>query len=599
MSTILGIDLGSYSVKVARIEQGFRTVHLASIEEERVPEPGEGTPLPPKAVDRKHESSLNSEMAAADASPAIDLTTDSLLDRQMRALLTILGRQKIRAESCAVGISEDVTLRLIEMPLSDAKKVAQTLPFELAGQLMEDLDGHVVDQLPADVPAGSGASLWLAACAKQQSVELRLGSLGPLGIDPRVCGSTALATAALWIQSKQGSMPQKDLPLWVVDLGHRMTHVLALAAHPKRPGQVLTQFARTIPRGGQQITEAIAKHIGMGLIAAEKLKHDNGLSDFSNPRVAKVIRDSLRPLLRDLKQTLGTYVSRFGSEPKALFLTGGTAQLHGVQDLLAEELGVPVQPLLPPEGATWLGPGVREMPAGESMTFGEANASRTYVSSTALVHRWPTGTAAVGLGLGAALGGPNFNFRKGELAFRTDYAMLREKAPLLVGFAVSLVACVGLWAYASLKQLEKESDRLRLQLISESTSLFEKPETDGHKVSAELAAALSQDKAQGQSIPQVSALDLVEDISAASPSSNAAGDAKLDVIELHIRPKKTDIKATCASAQYVDDLATSLGKIPCFRKVQKGKVLTLKNTGPDGKPVEVKQFSLEIETTCP
>ena len=65
------------------------------------------------------------------------------------------------------------------------------------------------------------------------------------------------------------------------------------------------------------------------------------------------------------------------------------------------------------------------------------------------------------------------------------------------------------------------------------------------------------------------------------------------------RPKKTDLKATCASAQYVDDLAANLGKIPCFRKVQKGKVLTLKNTGPDGKPVEVKQFALEIETTCP
>jgi general secretion pathway protein L len=281
-------------------------------------------------------------------------------------------------------------------------------------------------------------------------------------------------------------------------------------------------------------------------------------------------------------------------------VTGGSAQLHGLQDYLSEELGVPVQPLLPPSGATWLGPAVRgEMPAGESMTFGEGGASRTYVSSTALVHRWPTGTAAVGLGLGAALGGPNFNFRKGELAFRTDYAMLREKAPLLFGFAAALIASVGIWAYASLQQLEKESERLRLQLITESTALFGEARTDGRQVSNELQAALTQDKVQGQSVPQVSVLDLLEDISAASPSSNASGPARLDVIELHIRPKKTDLKATCASAQYVDDLAANLGKIPCFRKVQKGKVLTLKNTGPDGKPVEVKQFALEIETTCP
>ena len=126
-----------------------------------------------------------------------------------------------------------------------------------------------------------------------------------------------------------------------------------------------------------------------------------------------------------------------------------------------------------------------------------------------------------------------------------------------------------------------------------ASALFGEARTDGRQVSNELQAALTQDKVQGQSVPQVSVLDLLEDISAASPSSNASGPARLDVIELHIRPKKTDLKATCASAQYVDDLAANLGKIPCFRKVQKGKVLTLKNT------VEVKQFALEIETTCP
>ena len=140
---------------------------------------------------------------------------------------------------------------------------------------------------------------------------------------------------------------------------------------------------------------------------------------------------------------------------------------------------------------------------------------------------------------------------------------------------------------------------MRLQLITESTALIGEARTDGRQVSNELQTALNQDKVQGQSVPQVSVLDLLEDISAAAPSSNASGPARLDVIELHIRTKKTDLKATCGSAQYVDDLATNLAKIPCFRKVQKGKVLTLKNTGPDGKPVEVKQFALEIETTCP
>lgn len=597
MSTILGVDLGSYSVKIARFEQTFRTVHLSGIDEERVPERGEGAP-PPRRKDRKHETSLNSEISSDETLAAIDPDKDSLLDRQMRALLVLLGRQKVRAESCTIGISEQVTFRLVDMPLSDPKKVAQTLPFELAGQLMEELDERIVDQLPADATDGVG-SLWLAACVPSQTVEERIWALSSLGLDPRMCASTALATVSFWAKTKQGNMSHTDLPVWVVDFGHTATHVLALAAHPKRPGQLLTQFARTIPRGGSHITDALAKQLELGVFPAEKLKHEHGLGEASHPQVAKIVREALRPLLRDLKQTMGAYTSRFGTEPKVIYVTGGGAELHGLTDLLSTELGVTAQPLLPPERASWLGPAVRENLPGESLTFGEANASRTYVSSTALVHRWPTGTVAVGLGLGTIFGSPNFNFRKGDLAFRTDYALLREKAPLLVGFAVSLFLCVGLWAYSSLRQLEKESDRLKQQLLTETAALFETPKTDGAAVSAELQAALGQDKAAGQNIPQVTALDLLEEISESAPQSNAAGPARLDVLELHIRPKKTDLKATCASAQYVDDFATSLGKIRCFRKVQKGKVLTLKNTGPDGKPVEVKQFSLEMETTCP
>ena len=70
-------------------------------------------------------------------------------------------------------------------------------------------------------------------------------------------------------------------------------------------------------------------------------------------------------------------------------------------------------------------------------------------------------------------------------------------------------------------------------------------------------------------------------------------------MELHIKPKKIDLKATAASAQYVEDFAAGLAKLSCVKGVQKGKVLTVKNTGADGKPIEAKQFSFEMTTTCP
>ena len=68
---------------------------------------------------------------------------------------------------------------------------------------------------------------------------------------------------------------------------------------------------------------------------------------------------------------------------------------------------------------------------------------------------------------------------------------------------------------------------------------------------------------------------------------------------MHIRAKKLDLKATAASAQYVEDFAQALGKLSCVKKVTTGKVLTVKNTGSDGKPIDVKQFSMELGTICP
>src|SRR5262249_27302374 len=151
--------------------------------------------------------------------------------------------------------------------------------------------------------------------------------------------------------------------------------------------------------------------------------------------------------------------------------------------------------------------------------------------------------------------------------------------------SVAVLLCIGAWAWAQMHVLEKESERLRQQLVGETTALFGEARTDGSKVSAELASVIANEKG-GNGIPTVTALDLLDDISRAAPrETKAGGKGRLEVRELNIRPKKTDLKATAASAQYEDDLAAALGKIACFKSVIKGKVLTVRDTGPDGKPI--------------
>lgn len=618
-STILGIDLGSYAVKVARIEAGFRSAQLVGIFEARVP--GPETVAPPVVDAAILAAEGEGQGRAPDAPPAEPAHDDaSLLERQLRALSLLLAEIKPKGETTIVALSQGVTLRLLDLPLSDPKKVQLALPFELAGQLMTDLDDQVVDQTLISVgspqPGGGEApSQWVAACAPRDEMRWVLQSLLTRKIEPRRVGALALATAPLFITPPRprgrgkGSTETQGLgppmPLWVIDIGHRHTHICAVAPHPSRPGQVVVPFVRTIARGGLQLTQAVAKAHDLHFTRAEMLKHEYGLDESADPKTAGALRAAMKPWIRELRQTLSAYSARLGEPPRVVYLCGGTSEMRGLFELMQNELDLEVLPLVPPPRAPWFGS--REGPTptlaamSASLSIDTATLAKMRMPSFALLRRFCAGAPAVGLALAEVNSGqaPQVNFRKGEFAFRTDYAFLRERAPYLVGFFVALLLCVGGWVSAQMHLLEKESDRLRQRLSSETTSLFGEAKTDGNAVTAELNSALQQDKGGDRRIPQISALDLLEDISRAAPESKNGSATRLDVVELHVKPKKIDLKATAASAQYVEDFAAALGKLSCVKGVQKGKVLTVKNTGSDGKPIEAKQFSFELTTTCP
>ncbi len=618
-STILGIDLGSYAVKVARIEAGFRSAQLVGIFEARVPMPEVVAPavVADEAV---------ADAAIADASDAAVPTADaaaehaSLYERQLRALSILMAEIKPKSETTIVALSDGVTLRLLDLPLSDPKKVQLALPYELAGQLLTDLDDQIVDQTLISVgsaqPGGGEApSQWVAACAPRDTIRWHLQSLLSRRIEPRRIGAMALATAPLFITPPRARVKGKGsadtqglgppMPLWVIDMGHRHTHICAVAQHPSRPGQVVVPFVRTIARGGLQLTQAVARAHKLHMTRAEMLKHEYGLDESADAVTAQAIRTALRPLIRELRQTLSAHSARLGEPPRVVYLCGGTSELRGLFELLQNELDLEVLPLVPPPRAPWFGnregptPTLATMSA--SLSIDTATLAKMRMPSFALLRRFCAGAPAVGLALSEIYGNqaPQVNFRKGEFAFRTDYAFLRERAPYLVGFLVALLLCAGGWVTAQLHLLEKESERLRQRLTAETTSLFGEAKSDGAAVLAELNSALAQDKGGERRIPVVSALDLLEDISHAAPESKEGSPARLDVMEMHVRPKKIELKATAASAQYVEDFATSLAKLACVKGVQKGKVLTVKNSGPDGKPIEAKQFTFELTTTCP
>jgi general secretion pathway protein L len=533
---ILGIDLGTWSVKVAELEAGFRTAKLIGLYEK---------PLLPREEG------------------------ESDLARAARTVGAVIEEEDLSAEMCATTLGGEATLRLITLPFGDPKKIEQVLGYELESQILGELEGLVIDNVIASSTAQ--ATNVIAVAAQKELVRQVIDALAKVDCEPRVVGAAALSYAAL----RGHAFDDSEHPQVIVDIGHRHTHLCVAQGQ-----RVL--FARSIPRGGEDVNAALVEQFKLEPSASEEAKHAQAFiapvgSAAESPahrRVDAVVREAVRPLLRELRQTLAAYRAGGGSAPERLLVTGGGARLRGLVEHLEVELGLPTARLELRADDPFVSPGLTGARLGDSLP-----------------------AQALGLALAAAAPVPQVNLRKGELAYRSDYSYLRGKAGYLTAAILAILMFAAVNAAASLRGLRKEAEGLEAQLKRETVELFGEARLDGKAVSEELRQGPKGGGAPP--IPNMSAYDLLDEISHHVPPSDKG---RLDILELTIKQKKVYLKGTAESAAQVDDLAAALEKVDCFEKVEKGKIssVTARPSGDskEEKAGDLKQFDLTINSAC-
>jgi general secretion pathway protein L len=547
---ILGIDLGAYSVKIAEIDAGFRQATLVGLYERPLVEKQEG---------------------------------ESDLERAARTAAEMIADEKLEPEMVATSMGGDAMLRLLTLPFGDRKKIEQVLGYELESQILGEVEGLVTDFVVAGATA-QGTHV-IAVAAPRDDVRARIDALGAHRAEPRVVGAAALAPAAL--RGHTFVIEPDAAPQVIVDVGHRHTHVCVVG-----PETVL--FARTIPRGSEDVTLAIVDAFHMTEADATTAKHNQAFilaqggvpESPAHRKVDTTVREAVRPLVRELRQTLAAYRAGGGAAPSNLLLTGGGARLRGLPEHLEVELALPVGRLHlnGPTADPFVSPELRvAMPDGET-------------GEDALANGLPA--QALGLAVAAAAPVPQVNLRKAELAYRSDFSYLRGKAGWLAVATLAILMFAAINAVAALRASRKEAEALEFQMKKATIELFGEAKLDGAAVSEELKGG---PKGGAPPVPTTSAYDVLDEISRHVPPGDKT---KLDIVELDIKPKKTFIKATAESVQQIDDLQASLEKIDCFSKIERGKVsqVTAPPSGDNAKGEkagELRQFTLTITTTCP
>ncbi|HTZ43035.1 MAG TPA: type IV pilus assembly protein PilM [Jatrophihabitans sp.] len=160
----------------------------------------------------------------------------------------------------------------------------------------------------------------------------------------------------------------------VIDLGAHLTNIVI-------HNQGIPKVVRTVPRGGQELTDRLIDDLELSVPDAERAKAENGLTG-PHRQVAKVIGEGIRPLLAEIRSSIHYFSStNDGAQLERISLTGGASGLPGLAAALADQMGVPTNVVTPMQH-------IRNRWASKQAQSEEADGSASAVS--------------VGLAMGAA-----------------------------------------------------------------------------------------------------------------------------------------------------------------------------------------------------
>lgn len=302
---IIGLDIGSYSVKAVQLRRTFRGFELVGFHEKEIPRDGETLPS----------------------------------DAVAQTIAELFGEGRFSGDMVITSIpGHQVSTRIIKLPFSDRKKLEQVIPFEVEGYTPFNVEEMVVSYHIVNVDE-EGAQV-LALLVKKDVVRDHLEMLERAGVSPKIVDLDVLALYSISniiLQDVEG-------PYSIADIGATKTSICIVEG-----GHV--SMIRSLPIGGVAITKALQEEFDLSHEEAEEAKTHHGIimeeegGSEEERRFSNCIASSLSTLFREVRQTFHSYEADHHQGIGRLFLCGGTAALHNLIPYLSRELELEARPL--------------------------------------------------------------------------------------------------------------------------------------------------------------------------------------------------------------------------------------------------------------
>jgi type IV pilus assembly protein PilM len=302
---VIGIDIGSSSVKMVHLKEAKGSFQLAGL--------GLAT-LPVEAI---------VDNTIMDSSSIVDVVKG------------LVESQKLKTKNVATSISgHSVIIRKIQLPIMTEEEMEasiqweaeQYIPFEISEV---NLDFQILG------PDANDASLMnvILVAAKKDFVNDYVALFKECGLNPQVIDIDCFAVENVY-EVNYGANDDEIVAL--IDMGASSMNVNVL-----RGG--MSVFTRDIQVGGSAYNEEIQKRLGLNNEEAEIVKLGGEVADVTAEAIAEVMEDATESLTQEVQRSIDFFSATSSDEKvQKIFITGGVSKVPSVKVSLENRLGVSV-----------------------------------------------------------------------------------------------------------------------------------------------------------------------------------------------------------------------------------------------------------------
>ena len=306
----LGIDIGTASMKAVELENSSRGLTLRNY----------GI-----LESRGHLERLNYAIQTSSLKILEEETTELL-----RILLKELKPKTVEVAASLPAFSAFTTL--LEMPVMSPEEISKTMPYQIKALIPLPLEEVSIDWLPIgqfeDEKGAQKQQVFLVAVPNEQIRKYQT-IFQNVGLKLKVLEVETISLARVLTQGD----PVNSL---IIDIGARST-AIAVAAAGNLKYSAQTDFS------SNALTQAISRGLGITIPRAEELKKTRGLTGTGGEyEVSTLMMPYLDAILNEARRVKEVYEKNYEGKIERVIMSGGGANLLGLEKYIATELGLAV-----------------------------------------------------------------------------------------------------------------------------------------------------------------------------------------------------------------------------------------------------------------